>query len=160
MQAIPAIISIIGTTIQTVSQVQQANAEAAQDRSLAKQEIGFARTEEDINRRRSAQIIAKQQAGAAAAGLDIGSGTPLALLMDSAFNAEMNALQIRKRGEMSATFYKNRARQVKAQIPGLIFQGVTSAIGKGVSSYFSGGFSGGGGASGGGGSTGGGAAPL
>src|SRR5688572_29199298 len=103
---VAAAVAIVGTIVSTISDVQQAGAEADQNEALAKQEIQAARHEEFVDRRKSDQIIAKQQAGAAAAGLDISSGTPLELLMNSAFNAELNALKIRKQGQYRAAFYK------------------------------------------------------
>lgn len=117
------------SAINTASQISQASASAAQDESLAKSAIRRARSDEFANRRNSAKVIAKQQAGAAAAGLDIGSGTPLELLMDSAYNAELNALNIRKAGQFESDYYKTRARRSKASIPGLAFGGLLSGLG-------------------------------
>ena len=128
MAVVAAVAAVAAAVVGTVSEISAAKASADQDEALAKQAVGAARTEEFADRRRSTQVIAKQQAGASAAGLDIDSGTPLELMMDSAFNAELNALQIRKKGEMESTFYKNRARQSKGSIPGIAFQGLTKAI--------------------------------
>lgn len=127
-------IQAIGTTLETISGINQARASAAQDRALAKQSIEAARQEEFADRRRSEQIIAKQRAGAAAAGLDVDSGTPLELAMESIFNAELNALQIRKQGEREAAFFKNRAKQTRSQIPGIAVTGLTKLASQGLQS--------------------------
>jgi hypothetical protein len=124
----------VGTVLSTVSGIFQASSQASQDKELAKQRMAQARADEFASRRESDKLLAKQQAGAAAAGLEQ-SGTPLELQLDSAFNAELNALNIRKQGEYDAAFYKTRARRTKAQIPGLIFQGATSLAGQGFNFY-------------------------
>jgi hypothetical protein len=124
----------VGTVLSTVSGIFQASASASQDKELAKQRMAQARADEFASRRESDKLIAKQQAGAAAAGLEQ-SGTPLELQLDSAFNAELNALNIRKQGEYDAAFYKTRARRTKAQIPGLIFGGLTSLAGQGAKGF-------------------------
>jgi hypothetical protein len=134
MAALPAILSIAGTIFSTVSSIAQASSQASQDRELARQRMAQARADEFASRRESDKLIAKQQAGAAAAGLEQ-SGTPLELQLDSAFNAELNALNIRKQGEYDAAFYKTRARRTKAQIPGLIFKGATELAGPGKKLY-------------------------
>ena len=132
MQVAGLITAGLGTLFSTVSQIQQARGQAESDEAAGKAAVESARQEEFSDRRRSAQIIAKQQAGAAASGLDIDSGTPLELMMDSAFNAELNALKIRKQGEYDKAFYKDRARSSRRAIPGIAFQGLTSLGGMGM----------------------------
>lgn len=123
---IAAATSAVATVASTVSATQQASAQSKADRDAAQQSIAAAQLDESADRRRSSQIIAKQQATAAASGLDISSGTPLELEMNSAFNAEMNALKIRQQGVMDKNYYMNRSRQARAQVPGLLFQGIGS----------------------------------
>lgn len=122
------LVGLGATALGTISQIGQGIASANQDKDLAKSAIEAARLDEQADRRRSAEVMAKQQAGAAAAGLDIGSGTPLELLMDSAFKAEMNALNIRRAGRMESDFYKTRAKRTKAALPGIAFQGLASGL--------------------------------
>lgn len=117
------------TVLSTASQVQGASAAAAQGNELAKQAISQARQDEFTNRRQSTAVIAKQRATMAAAGLEIDSGTPLELTLDSAYNAELNALNIRKQGEYNANYYRTQARRSKAQIPGMIFGGLLKGYG-------------------------------
>jgi hypothetical protein len=121
--------SIGSTVLQTTSQVQSAQAQGAQASDLARAAMSQARQEEFIDRRKSTAIIAKQKAAGAAAGLDIASGTPNELLLDSAYNAELNALNIRKQGRFNSDYYKTMARRSKAQIPGMIFGGLLKGYG-------------------------------
>jgi hypothetical protein len=121
---IAATTSAVATVASTVSSANQAGAQSRADRDAAQESINAAHLDESVDRRRSAQIIAKQQATAAASGLDISSGTPLELKLDSSFNAEMNALAIRQKGITDKNYYLNRSRQARAQIPGMLFEGV------------------------------------
>ena len=59
--------------------------------------------EERKSRRRSQQLIAKQRAIGAASGIDISSGSPLFMELDSTRQAEIEALNIRRSGEISST---------------------------------------------------------
>jgi hypothetical protein len=115
--------------LQTGSQIGQNISSADQANTLAKASLAQARQEEFVDRRKSTALIAKQKAGAAAAGLDISTGTPNELLLDSAYNAELNALNIRKQGRFNADYYKTQARRSKAQIPGLLFGGLLKGYG-------------------------------
>jgi hypothetical protein len=115
--------------LQTGAQVGQNVGSANQANTLANAALSQARQEEFVDRRRSTALIAKQKAAGAAAGLDIASGTPNELLLDSAYNAELNALNIRKQGRFNADYYKTQARRSKAQIPGMIFGGLLSGYG-------------------------------
>jgi hypothetical protein len=115
--------------ISTGAQVGQNVASADQANTLANAALATARQEDFVDRRRSTALIAKQKAAGAAAGLDISSGTPNELLLDSAYNAELNALNIRKQGRFNADYYKTQARRSKAQIPGMIFGGLLSGYG-------------------------------
>jgi len=115
--------------ISTGAQVGQNVASADQANTLANAALATARQEEFVDRRRSTALIAKQKAAGAAAGLDISSGTPNELLLDSAYNAELNALNIRKQGRFNADYYKTQARRSKAQIPGLLFGGLLKGYG-------------------------------
>jgi hypothetical protein len=115
--------------ISTAAQAQSAAGSADQSNTLAKAALSQARQEEFVDRRKSASIIAKQKAAGATAGLDISSGTPNELLLDSAYNAELNALNIRKQGRFNSDYYKTQARRAKAQIPGILFGGLLKGYG-------------------------------
>ena len=118
------------TVASTVSQTQQATASAQQDKNQAAEIIHAARYDEELERMRGRQVVAKQKAKFAAAGFDPDSGTPLELMMDSAFNSELEALNVKRQAAFDANFLKTRARRTKAQIPGLIFQGVAGSAGQ------------------------------
>lgn len=115
--------------ISTTAQVQGAAGSADQSNTLAKAALVQARQEEFADRRKSTGLIAKQKAVAATAGLDISSGSPNELLLDSAYNAELNALNIRKQGRFNSDYYKTMAKRSKAQIPGIMFGGLLKGYG-------------------------------
>jgi hypothetical protein len=86
-------------------------------------------------RRQATQILAKQQAIGAASGVDIATGSPLELALNTAFEAERNALNIRQTGR-----YKRQAKLYEADL--YAFEGVSSGLGMGASllgSWYSGG---------------------
>jgi len=60
--------------------------------------------------RRDRQLLGRQKANMAAAGLSTTSGTPLLLQIDSARQASMDAMQIRRRGQMQAMAYQYQTR--------------------------------------------------
>ena len=127
MAQLPAMLPLIMGTIGTVGQVvtnigsSLRNARAAEQEGKA--EMALARTEEAQSRRRSAMIIGKQTAQAAAAGLDTTMGTPLEIALDSAEQAELEALNIRYQGKLSKYGRQQQAAGYRAQIPGAIFKG-------------------------------------
>lgn len=123
------------TAASTLSQTQQARASADQDRQNAEAIIQGARYDEEQERRRGRAVVAKQKAQFAAGGFDVDSGTPLELMMDSAFNAELNALNVKKQAAFDAQFYKTRARRTRAQVPGLIFEGVAKTGAQGFGAF-------------------------
>ena len=125
MEWLPIIAQGTGIALETISGINQARDSAEQDKALAKQSIEAARMDEFADRRRSEKIISKAIATAAAANLDIDSGTVKELTLESLFNAELNALQIRKQGEREAAFFKNRAKQTESQIFGIAATGLT-----------------------------------
>lgn len=122
-------IATIGTTIAGIvrSTGESSDAKAEADSIRAQTRIA-----EEQDRRASRRIIAKQQAGAAAAGLDISSGSPLELTLDSALEAEKNALNIRYTGELRRQSKLREARLARGGIAGSIFEGAA-----GLGSIFS-----------------------
>lgn len=76
----------------------------------AKQAIVNARFEEQQSRRQAQRILAKQRAIGAASGIDTSSGSFLELMLDSAREAEEEALTIRQGGRIQA----NQARYAGA----------------------------------------------
>ena len=114
---IGTVAAVAGTTISVVSSIQQQNAasEAARAEAAAREaEAQSAREsaayEERQFRRRAALLIGKQNALAAATGLDISSGSPLIAELDTVQQTELEALNIRRTGAVSASSKEFEAR--------------------------------------------------
>lgn len=106
LDAAPMLLQVVGQAGSMVagSQASEANIRAA--RAEADQAIFNAGIEEKASRRRATQILAKQRAIGAASGLDTSSGSPLEIMLDSARQAEEEALTIRMGGVMKANVAK------------------------------------------------------
>jgi hypothetical protein len=61
------------------------------------------------------RVVGAQRAAGAASGLDITSGTPVAVLGDTAKQGELDVLARLYSGESAATAYQNDARRMKAE---------------------------------------------
>lgn len=102
MQAALLAFTAISAVSQIVSAGQQAdaaeyNAEVAErEAEAARQTAGF---EEQQHRRRVSRILASQRAGYAASGVTF-EGSPLLVMADSAQQAEVDALAIRRAGSI------------------------------------------------------------
>ena len=107
------IMQLAGTVGSTVAGQQASSANQANAKLEAQQAIINAGIEENRSRRNADRILAKQRAIGAAAGIDTSSGTSLEVLLDSARQAEEEALTLRAGGQMKA----NLARY-KGQIAG------------------------------------------
>ena len=132
---VAAAASVASAAVQAGAAASQASAQSRAQRDLAKAQLQEARQAEAADRDRSRRIIAQQRAEFAAAGWDVDTGTPLEAALNSAYDAEYNALQIRKQGLLDRNYSLNAARQARGQIPGIIFSGVTKAVGSGLTSY-------------------------
>lgn len=133
----------LGTVLQTVSEVQAANSRAKGARAEAKSIERQAAFTELQSRRQSAMAIGKMVATGAASGVDITSGSPLFMELDSVRQAELEALNIRHQGAQGAAAKRFEARMAKASRTGIIIGGATKLAGVAAMS------SGGGGAGGG-----------
>ena len=122
-QALPLIMGVIGTVGSTAIQfgAGMRNARAAEAEGKAEQ--AQARTEEAQSRRRSAMVMGKQRAIAAASGVDTTTGTPLEVALDSAEQAELEALNIRYTGKMRRYGREQEAAGYRGQAVGSIFEG-------------------------------------
>lgn len=89
------------------------NAEVATNNAAAERQR--AAYEADITRGRVRQVVGAQRAAGAASGLDVRSGTPVAVLGDTAKAGEMDVLARLYQGESAATAYENDARKMKAE---------------------------------------------
>lgn len=80
------------------------------------QQVEFtADTNESIQRNKDAAAISSQAVALAGQGANIGSGTPLLLLGESARNAELNALAIRQQGIAQGLSYKAQGAAAQAE---------------------------------------------
>jgi hypothetical protein len=172
----PAIIAIVGATaaiagtaVTTVAAVQQskqqayaAEANAAEIETTsqtnkaiaeidAQNQIAAASYDEHQFRRRVALLLGKQSAIYGASGVDPSSGSPLVMTLDSVQQAEMEAQNIKRSGQMGASASLFRAdanarasdfeanlqrwvgRNAQGQIPYQALGGGLTAIGQGSS---------------------------
>lgn len=135
----------VGTYMAVEASEQQADlakAEKKQRESEAQSVQETAAFEEKQHRRRIALLRGKQQAAFAAAGFDTTSGTPLLEEIDLVQQGELEALNIRRAGKISANisqFEANvagwRGRNAERAIPLQIASGALQA-GSGVASSY------------------------
>jgi hypothetical protein len=82
------------------AQIDEANAAEAKDQAAQ---------EEQITREKYARVMATQRANYGAAGVEISSGSPLAVLQDQAYQAERDALNVRWKGAVNYDKFMNQA---------------------------------------------------
>lgn len=111
LQGLGAVTSVVGAFNQ-----------AGREDEAAKSELVAGAENARAERRRGAQIVAKQKAAAGAAGADINIGTPLELALVSAAEAERNAQHALITG-------RGRFHQRRAEAQGTRARGIGSAIG-------------------------------
>jgi len=104
-----AITSIIGTGVGVYGQVQQGKAEAQAAEYTQKQNVILAEDalkrgeqEKEATRRKTAALAGRQQAILAASNVDIGSGSPLAVMSDTATLGELDAQVIQGNADREA----------------------------------------------------------
>ena len=147
---IPMMIAMVGQVVQGVASHNSGDSNASASSAEGKMHMEQAKIEEEQSRRRSAMIMGKTQAVAAAAGLDTTFGSPLDIALDQAQQAELEALNIRYMGKMRKYAANQQAAAYQAQGQGGMFAGLLGAGGSfmkgGGGSMLSGMFGGGGGA--------------
>lgn len=95
------------------NKVAEYNAKVAENNAqAARQEAGF---EANIQRENLRRVIGAQRAAAASSGLDTTSGTPIAVLGDTAQQGEMDVLARLYSGQAAATASMNDARRMRAE---------------------------------------------
>ena len=139
-----AALSVLGSVGTMLSGISQANAQAKGARAEAKSIEEQAAFQEGQSRRQSRMLIGKQVASGAASGVDITSGSPLFMELDSVRQSELEALNIRHQGALGSASKKFEARMAKAKIPGIIMGGVAQAGGAAAAGMSAGGAGGGG----------------
>lgn len=83
------------------AKVAAANATAARQKAAR---------EEEVHRLKIKRLVGTQRAMFAAAGVDIGSGTPLGIMLETVKEGEKEAGYIRRGGKIEAGRYLNEAR--------------------------------------------------
>lgn len=94
------------------AKVDEMNARIEDKRAVDAIERG--QKEEQLQRREVSAFMAKQTAAQAAAGLDVGYGSPLQTIVDTAVLGELDAMQIRKNAEIEAYDRKVGAANYRA----------------------------------------------
>lgn len=127
----------VGTYMSVEAQENQAKAAKAEG-DFREQEAEGARAaaayEEKQTRRRLGLLMGRQSAAQAAAGVDVSSGSPLLLELDTARQVEMEALNVRAQGAnatnsklFEARIARQRASFASGQTPWLIAGGTAQA---------------------------------
>ena len=111
-------VGLIGAGMQAIGQHQQGQA----DEQQAKQQAMLARSEGDAAERQSLSAEELQRKNAreflgrqAAAFAEGGSGSGAQVMNQSAINAELDALNVRYRGQLSKFGYKYNARSLEEE---------------------------------------------
>jgi len=137
LSTLGTIFSVGSALFQGFSQYQAANAAAKQASINARTAIAEAAAMESRQRRASAMDISAGAAGYGASGVRM-EGSPLDIMEQSAYNAELDALTTRWKGQVEATNYRNEAAMARASGRNALIGGFINAGGaaiKGASSY-------------------------
>jgi hypothetical protein len=119
------LMSALGTVGEVVGGIFQANQQASAYEDEAKA-VGYqTRLERQAAEKRNQQIISRNRAMAAGAGIDPFSGSSLEVEFANAFDAGMNEASIQYAGDVRKRAAKMGASQSRGQIPGLIFSGLS-----------------------------------
>lgn len=131
-------LGVVGSVVGGIQGKQTAdyNAEVAKNNAqAAKQEAAY---EAQMTREQVQRVKGAQRAAGASSGLNIDSGTPVAVLGDTAKQGELDVLAQLYRGNVAATGYMNQAKQFKAEGKSAMASGFinagTSLVG-GLSQY-------------------------
>ena len=144
--AIPAVIGLVGAGVSAYGQhkagqdaKRQAQEQAVLDRQQGQDASNAALQEESTQRQNARQFLGRQAAAFAEAG--VGPGSSTSVMNQSAINAELDALNIRYRGQLTKYGYDYNARSAiregrSAARNSNLMAGATLL--KGVSNYYAG----------------------
>jgi len=119
-----------GTTyVASENQANQAEAEAKVDNANAESAAQQANAAEELQRRRNRQFLARQRAAIAEAGIGFG-GSSEKLQMDSAVQAEIDALNVRYEGRIRGINFQNAAGMASSNARASRTNGYLSASGE------------------------------
>ena len=120
-------LGILGSVASTIGRVQaidaQSKALSTEATSLEEQ----AAYNERQSRRAALLVRGKANAEAAASGISISSGSPLFMELDRAKQSELEALNIRRSGEVAAAGKRYESRMARRMIPWTIAGGIGQA---------------------------------
>lgn len=136
-------LTVLGTGLTTLNAAKQAKNQAAALKSqaaFAKMEARTIREQAEFDegqlRRRASLLLGKQQAIGAASGVDITSGSSLFAELDNIKQVELEALNVRRRGQMAASsalfaggVASTQARRARGNLPGIYLGGAVKAGG-------------------------------
>ncbi len=129
MAAAAAGLGVIGAVGSTVSNVMASTTTADMLDRQAESEVAQAEFEERQQRRLNRLSQGEAIAKTAASGVVLSSGSPLLHELDRIKQGEIEALNIRARGQNQAKQTRFQSRLTRRQIPFQILQGVTQAGG-------------------------------
>ena len=114
MAFLPAmsIVSAVGTGLSVISSIQSGKAEAKAAQYNADTARAEAQSRETAQRVQAQRQLGSIRAGVSKSGATM-AGTPLAVLSESAANAEIDALNTRYSGQREASLYEARGRNAK-----------------------------------------------
>ena len=114
MAFLPAmsIVSAVGTGLSVISSIQSGKAEAKAAQYNAESARREAQARETAQRTAAQRQLGSIRAGVSKSGATM-AGTPLAVLSESASNAEIDALNTRYSGQREASLYEARGRNAK-----------------------------------------------
>lgn len=111
------------------------NDKALQNRISAAYESLRASDEANIIRERGRRFSASQAAGFVKGGVLIDSGSPLAVLMDTAINVERNALRTMLYGSQRASQYEAAASAAEDAASAATITGILGGVSRGIEAY-------------------------
>ena len=115
LSALGTVVGAVGSIASGVSanNVAKYNAEVAENNATAERQR--AAYEADLTRDNVRRVVGAQRAAGASSGLDITSGTPVAVLGDTAKAGELDVLARLYSGEAAATASMNDAARFRAE---------------------------------------------
>lgn len=133
---IGAMASAAGTVAGVVGQISAGRAEAAastyqanQSRIMAEDALKRGAAEEQAQRRKTAALEGRQRAVLAASNIDLGSGSPLAVLSDTALLGELDAETISNNAQREASQHRAQAGLFDMKAKAANSAGMLGAVG-------------------------------
>jgi hypothetical protein len=123
------IISSVGTIASTVGSIMQAQGQAKVAENQAKLAMAQGALALRQQRRKAEKIMGAQEAAYGAAGVELGTGTPVAVMTDTARELALDAAIIKWNAKARAGVYESMADQYESMIPGLALGGLAKAGG-------------------------------